>query len=343
MEITNHTPLTPFLFSSQDPQGRDFGVILFRGTFELRDRCPLELVRGPAEIIYSDTYYGEPTHTSLRREGDLSPYKPRADIHILATAMAPAGRPASSWHVEARVGALGKTLRVTGPRRWVHRAIGGWRLSAPEPCMEVPLRYEYAYGGTFRREGRESAVCEENPVGMGFVRLADLRSGEEVPAPRIESTDKPIGELGHSHKPEGMGPLAPAWLPRRAYAGTFDERWREGPQPRLPADFDYAFYNSAHPDLIYPAFLLGDEEIYLENLHARGRLTTRLPGLELGILVYFKEGGAGVVPTWIDTLVIDTHEMRVHVTWRACYSKRRTISAMVARARFRVRPEYAHG
>jgi hypothetical protein len=343
MEVTNHTPLTPFLFSSQDPQGRDFGVILFKGTFQIQDRGPLELIRGPAEIVYSDAYYSEPNSSSMRREGDLSPYKPRTDIHVLATATAPGDRPVASWNVELRVGTLTKTLRVTGPRHWYHRALGGWRLSAPEPCTEVPLRYEYAYGGTLRRDDSESEVLEENPVGMGFTRPSLLRIGEEISAPRIESPAEPISELGKRYKPEGMSPLAPAWLPRRAHAGTFDDRWRQGPQPQLPADFNYAFYNSAHPDLIYPRYLFGDEDISFENLHRGKPISTRLPGLEVGILVYFKEGGAGVAPIWLDTLVLDAQQQRVHLTWRACYSKRRPIASMVAHARFRVRPEGLRG
>ena len=41
--------------------------------------------------------------------------------------------------------------------------------------------------------------------------------------------------------------MAPHWLPRRAWAGTYDDAWRISRAPYLPADFDARFFQLYSP------------------------------------------------------------------------------------------------
>ena len=115
-----------------------------------------------------------------------------------------------------------------------------------------------------------------------------------------------------------------------AFAGTYDQAWREERWPRAPRDFDYRFHNSAHPDLVYPGYLRGNEEVVLENLHPDGQLAFSLPGYALGLIALLETGSRAVVPMLLDTLMIDVPEMRLYLTWRGVFSKRRPIQALEA-------------
>jgi hypothetical protein len=57
---------------------------------------------------------------------------------------------------------------------------------------------------------------------------------------------------------------------RQQYAGTYDEAWKQHRHPQLPKDFDYRFYQTAHPKLIYPGHLRGDEMVQIVNMTPGG-------------------------------------------------------------------------
>ena len=68
--------------------------------------------------------------------------------------------------------------------------------------------------------------------------------------------------------------VARPWTSRLKYAGTYDDAWlhatREDVAAGRPADyardFDPRFFQCAHPGLILPDYLEGDEEIVLTGL-----------------------------------------------------------------------------
>ncbi|WP_319518211.1 DUF2169 domain-containing protein [uncultured Martelella sp.] len=81
-------------------------------------------------------------------------------------------------------------------------------------------------------------------------------------------------------QPQGFAPVTPVWRFRQQYAGTYDESWLETRHPFLPFDFDYRFYNCAHPDMIFSPFLKGGERVELVNLHPeQKRIVLKLPTL----------------------------------------------------------------
>src|SRR5204863_10006220 len=121
--ILNHTPFMPLLFESQDVEDRRHHVIVLKGTYEIQSGQPLKLAPEPRPLTMADEYYGDPTKSSLKRESDLAPFKPRGDVHFTyPVAFAPGGKPSPRWQVQVRIGPVQKALQVTGPRQWVRKS-----------------------------------------------------------------------------------------------------------------------------------------------------------------------------------------------------------------------------
>jgi hypothetical protein len=316
MEIHNYTPFMPMVFESQDVDDRHFHVVLLKGTFEIINGQPLKLAPEPQPLTMADEYYGDPTCSSVKRESDLAPFKPHTDVHFInPMAFAPGGKPSPRWLVKAHVGPVEKTLQVTGPRQWVRKFVAGWKLAEPEPVTEVPLRYENAFGGVWQHKD-EHGVWEENPIGRGFVNPKYLDSNQPVPAPQIESPNEPIAELGKTYRPQGLGPLARAWQPRRGMAGTFDKDWLEKRWPALPRDFSFAHYNSAHPDLIAREYFRGDEPVALEGMSPQGTLAFCLPRHVVFLALGLAKGGVLPAAMPLDTVEIDAGRRQCSLVWR---------------------------
>src|SRR5262245_40501293 len=203
----------PLVFESQDVDDRPFHVVVLKGTYKITNGRSLELAPEPRPLTMADEYYGDPTGSSLKRESDLAPHKPRGDVHFTdPVAFAPGGTPSPRWPVKVQVGPVEKALQVTGPRQWVRKFAAGWKLTEPEPVTEVRLRYENAFGGAWKHKD-EYGVWEENPLGKGFVNPRYLDARQPVPAPQVEAPGEPVTELGKTYKPQGLGPLARAWQP----------------------------------------------------------------------------------------------------------------------------------
>ena len=79
-------------------------------------------------VVIGDEHHGPPADGELRFETDLLIGKPRADVHVIGSAHAAGGEPATDWTVGLRVGELSKALHVTGPRFW-ERSASGHRLT----------------------------------------------------------------------------------------------------------------------------------------------------------------------------------------------------------------------
>lgn len=332
MLFRNYTPFPPLQFESRDEQRRDFGVVVLRGTFRIVAGEALRPIPEQAPLVMADQYFGEPINSSLHFESNLAPYKPRTDIHVIATAHAPGGRPAASWLVSVEVGSLRKELRVTGPRSWKPEPVGGWSLTDPLPVLQVPIRYESAYGGRWV-DGERGEACESNPAGVGFYNRALLERDRPIPAPQIVPVGTTSLKLGEAVATEGLGPIAPAWLPRRSKAGTFNVVWEKTRWPDLPEDFSFEFYNSAAPGLVYPGFVKGDESVTLVNLSRGGTLAFRLPGFELAQLLRFEDGQIVPAPIVLDSIHLEVEESRAYLTWRGIFPLTKPLRVLEVRMR----------
>jgi hypothetical protein len=148
--------------------------------------------------------------------------------------------------------------------------------------------------------------------------VRNVDRSREVPAPQILSVDGRVPVFGEAYPVEGLSAIAKPWQPRRGRAGTFDDAWKAQERPTLPGDFDVAYWNAAHPDLICDGFLRGDEEVALENLHPEhARLAFTLPALVVAAAIVDRDGYRYGSLARLDTLLIDAEHMRVEITWRA--------------------------
>jgi hypothetical protein len=338
-KVENCSPFPHFAFVKTGPDGSDFHVLAVRATFDWVHDGVLTIAPEQAPVIIADQYESpsvttgadppspaRPEDSPLRLESDLLLGKPRADVLVIGHAHAPSGEPAPDWTVGLRVGKLSKSLRVTGPRFWERGAFGS-RLTPPRPALRVPLSYRLAYGGT-RRRGDDKDVFQENPVGVGY---EGRFSFEEplVPAPQIESPDAPIRALSERHTPEGLGPIARWWMPRRARTGALTREFVRQNPGRMPDDFNWEYYNSAPPSLMYEGFLEGNEHIGTVGLFPEGRSATKLPGYVPLVIASSPLTGLMPLAPKLDTLVIDTDARRVHVTWRLTMPELLSVRSLV--------------
>jgi len=324
VKLTNYTPFPSLCFESRRRDDTPFRVIVARMTLDLQGSRALRLSRVQRPLNFTDLHWGEPGCSSVREESDLAPFKPRTDVVVVGTARSLGAVALPAWEVKVRVGQTEKHLRVTGPRWWVRDGEGRFKLTDPEPCTEVPLRYEHALGGP---------TSAENPLGVGLYDGGSLADKDRVPAPRIESDAAPVREWGKALLPEGFGVYGRAWQPRLAFAGTYDDAWLERTWPRYPEDFNFGYWNGAHPDLVVP-YLKGDEEVELVGFHVEGAFRFRLPGHYVFVLLRYGGGFALPHPMWCDTLIIDTEVARVSMVYRLGVPLEPAVSRAEIRMRF---------
>lgn len=204
-----------------------------------------------------------------------------------------------------------------------------WQLSSITPTTAVPLTYEYAYGGEVSTSKDEQTAYSYNPIGRGLLSDYLLETEQAVTAPQIAL----LGEFAAARPFEpmtvcGVGPIQKSWLPRLALAGTFDEAWLRQRHPRMPADYDFAYWNAAPIPLQTSSYLKGDETIRLQGFrHDPQPYTFQLPGMALGIKV---KRGASIETTEhmlnLDTVHCDVadNDQTKHtlaLTWRIILSE----------------------
>jgi len=329
MSVDNRTPFPALAFRQYNLAGDLLGVVVARGTFKLANGGPLVLDDTQQPLVMSDVYDGDPHETPQMACTDLAPFKPGTDATFIGAAFAPGGVAAPSWTCGLKVGPVQKRLRVHGSRVWraktrktwrglVDRekedALDSWELTSGESTTYVPIDWRFAFGG--RLDGGET--FERNPVGIGLVDERQFREKPEWPAPQIEDADAPIRSPGDRPAPAGLGPLSPFWEDRIRKAGTYDDAWLNERHPLLPRDFDFSFWQAAHPDLVANPWLQGDEHFELDHLlPGIGMFHGRLPGLRLQIEI---DRGTGPArgPMVLDGVHFDMRPGvgRVFLTWR---------------------------
>lgn len=331
-EVRNHTRLPAQYFQMVDVGDEVFHVVVLRSTYTMYQADAeghLLLADEQTELVDADEYYGEVNLTSVVQESDYAPFKPRCDILFAhAVAYAPQGKPAERIAVGVRIGDWEKSLQATGPRA-ITQGVLGWNVGDPEPVAAVPIRYEYAWGGTCQwplqlAEGAEPELLERderNPIGAGFIgkRWVKNVNAHRFKAPQLE----PLGCAFEGRDVDarefpvvGLGPVGRWWLPRRLTAGTYDDAWKATRWPGLPGDFDFRYWNAAPEDqqIDYP---VGGEQVAMVGLHPGGEMRFRLPKPDTKLLLHLAGGLPLFKPFNIDTLLFDLKAMQLIVVQRA--------------------------
>jgi hypothetical protein len=112
-----------------------------------------------------------------------------------------------------------------------------------------------------------------------------------------------------------FGPVGRGWEQRIKYAGTYDQDWIDNTFPFLPADFNDAYYQVAPLDQQI-AFPGGGEEVVLVNLTSEGRLSFKLPAIEVPVVFFRKKGERHETRAVLDTIIIEPDKRVFSLTWR---------------------------
>jgi len=313
LQVHNHTPFAASLTVFPCPQGVETAYAVVKATFRFTQDGLMPQV--PAlPLLAADVYLAEPDRSSLRAAGEIALLKTATDVLLSGTAVAPAPDTRVA-DVGLLVGPVRRVLRVFGERRWT-RGLLGWHLTDPEPWQQLALSWELAYGGVAPLQPGQAVPAYEprNPVGLGYLAPGqEPLEGQRLP--RIEDAAQPIASPDDRPVPAGLGPIAPTWMPRRQYAGTYDEAWMAGRAPYLPLDFDPRYFQVAPPELVAPGFLQGGESVRLLGFNPHLPTAFALPQCGLQVQFHFRGREVAGQPQ-LETVLIEPDAARLQMLWR---------------------------
>lgn len=310
MPIRNASPHAAAESVARDARGCVQIVVSVKAAFRW-DR-EVFVGRPPEPLREADAFAGDPCASALAFPAEVGPPKPLVDV-LLAGALTFA-EPTSECEVTLAVGRrLRKTVRVWGPRRWTADLAGRIGPSRPERTTRVPIDWALSFGGT---DPADPALVERrNPVGSGIARLPDALLGHAVP--QFEDPQRPIQRAGEAETPIGFGAIAPHWQPRIAFAGTYDEQWRNNRSPLPPEDFDPRFFNCAPPDQQLPSYEAGEELLLAGD---RTPLLTRLALPAFAVPITFVTATAVLErEARVDTILVEPEARTLTLIARAAF------------------------
>jgi hypothetical protein len=310
LQLSNKSPFKPAIAVFPDPRGVDTLYVAIKATFDLNPTPAI--AEAQVDPVVADVYWADPNASSLRYPSDIHLTKPVTDVVMISRAWPPGGQRVAQMDVRFSVAEKQKVLRVFGNRVRTDSSI-----TYPVPFESMPIVYEYAFGGIHEVDPATGEVLGEgrNPIGKGFRGKRKDREMQGMLLPNVEDPRCLVTEVGDKAVPAGFAPVAPAWLPRRDYAGTYDEAWQTGRAPYLPVDFDPRFFCIAPPDFNFGRYLVGGEPVQLDNLHRNGPLAFTLPQCRLQAAVRVA-GKTETPPLNLETVLIEPEKNRLCLTWR---------------------------
>jgi len=331
MDLINDEGLSSITFRQMRAgTGEMMGVIAVRGTFHIYPGHPLIFAEPQDPIQLEDRYLGDPHNTPLIRCSDLVPHKPKADLTLIGWAAKPRHYDQNTWRCGLVFDGNTHAFEICGNREWQYEddqygeepgQNGKWALSEPDESVAVKLSWENTYGGVFPtdQDGGIDAV-RENPIGCGFLHPEFTPKSKPVRAPNILRPHDQLPEDGDYYEPYGCAPIPPWWRQRQQYTGTYDQAWLDEVHPRLPADFDYHFYQCAPAHMIYPSYFKGGEAVSLIHLrHDFPQIEFTLPEYRPFARIRRITNEVVDLKLNLDGCHIDLteHPAKVFLTWRA--------------------------
>lgn len=213
---------------------------------------------------------------------DIGMPKPQGEVLVYGNYYAPGEKPVTADTVRLTVGTIDKKISVIGNRYW--RTL--LTPTAPEPFKYLPLRYNYAFGGS---------KYARNPLGKGLDEV-DVLGEMRLPMPNIEDPDRLITSTDDRPLPAGFSSYNPSWEQRVKMMGTYDENWKNNHFPDYAPDLDWRHFNAAPADQWISDFWHGNESFSLENMHQTQTLQTgKLPGFRARCFVERQSTDAALI------------------------------------------------
>ncbi|MBK8259656.1 MAG: DUF2169 domain-containing protein [Polyangiaceae bacterium] len=312
MSLVNATRYFANALPFTAPNGQRVVVTLVKATFERNRAGEFVLAAKPSPVRLGEELWDDNSpHGSVRYPSDLSCEKTGTDIVVVGSAISP--KPVTRLDLMVRVGAHEAPLVVFGPRVF-YKSPRGVAVGPPARFEEVPVVYEHAYGGMAADFG---CADERNPAGRGVAhKITDLI---DTPAPQIEHPAFPHELATDDHPPAGYGAMRTHWLPRRSFAGTFDDTWRETRMPLLPVDYNPLFENVAHPSLQLSESPPAGTPISILGMSTAGPFQCEIPDLKL-VIHALRNGSKETVRPQIDLILIEPERGRVELLARAVWT-----------------------
>jgi len=309
LQLENKTPFEANLAMFPNEHAIDTLYVLVKATFNINKILTLSDVQ--ISPNFADEYWTEPGKSSIKYASDYHTGKASSDIVMIGHAIAPIKYETRQLDVALRVGEVSKKIRVFGNRQWKNG-----QITQAEPFKTMALVYEKAFGGVQIQDGEIKKLDQRNPVGRGFSGGRSVEEMNGVPLPNLENPDELITHHEQQPFPACFGISSPQWLPRSAHAGNYDKQWESQRAPYLPEDFNKRFCNSAHPDLIYPDFLSGGEQVEITNMHPNGNIKFNIP--KVNVVSDVTISNTSIKPNFnLETLIIEPNQLRFSMVWRA--------------------------
>src|SRR5690554_6498104 len=302
-----------------DKHGKRYMVALAKATYDFPtdDFTEPRLAKKQLPILSADVFEGEPGLSAAFFECEYGLRKKQCDVILKATAYARNHKPTKELLVGFRVGQCTKKIQIVGNRQW--QGLLSLSPSRPEPFTEMPITYSRAFGGSRPPMGKkdEGIFYPQNPIGCGYAKGKYQAALKNTPVPNLEHPNKPVKHCDGDYPPMSFGPIGRSWQPRLAFAGTYDEKWKEETFPLLPADFDETFMQVAPTDQQIP-FPVGGEPVVLVNLHpTKDSIVFALPNLDLPMVALTKNRTQHRLEPVVDCITIDADKQQLSILWRA--------------------------
>jgi hypothetical protein len=298
MQISSNTTAMHADLSVQvDKHGRDHCVVVIKGTYVTESSGALRLSAQQRPVIQTDEYYGEPDVSALAYESDFALHKPATDVIVVGKAVTPDREAVTELPVALEVDGRVKHLLVIGERRWVRTGFPSRLIPTPPiPFVEMPLRFDRGLG--------------------------DPEEGAALP--NIEDPRNRVTSSRNRPAPVGFGCVGRNWPPRLAFAGTYDEQWRDTCCPFLPADFDDRYFQCAPTDQQFPYFR-GGELIRCVHMSEQPVVQYRVPEQRVPVRFRFVQGEVERIAR-LDTIILEPHRHEVALVWRASVPLRKKLA-----------------
>ncbi|MBN2716915.1 MAG: DUF2169 domain-containing protein [Deltaproteobacteria bacterium] len=282
--------------------------IVLKGAFTIGQYGKCAIANKQPDIVFADEYWGEPGHSAVKYESDVSLRRPYTDLIVNGYAYAPDNRPVTkmdvSLHYQSK---LLKSLTVFGDRFWDESISLG--KTSPEPFVKMPITYDRAFGGSDDK-GSEP----RNRSGAGY-NSSIVRDFVNRQLPNIEDPFNLITTRRSRPQPMGLGIVAKNWEPRLSYAGTYDDAWQANEFPLLPKDFDLRFNQCTSQDQ-WIKRPVGGEIVDIFGMTMSGILRVSIPPCDIGLSLVYSDKKEDKNME-LDSILFEPSEERVILTWSA--------------------------
>lgn len=326
IQIQPHSFYQLDLTSDWTAQGEAATILIGKASYKYDLSGQVEPLEESEPLSQSYEYpEDDPEHHAPHCFRETVPFKRGSEIVIFATAYCTAPRP--GFNVEATLRTENgiqwqKRLSVMGARTWKSTLFGA-TFTDPDPITELPIRYEYAYGG--RNDKQENDAYSANPVGRGYLGVGLKKTDESsTPLPQVEHPQNLIKKPSEKPAPQGFCPIPSHWHPRKDAFKSLDEGKAAARQYPFSESLPDTAYHSAPRDQWFDRPLHGKAQLTLTGLtkdlpeHQPLKIHWTIPSLAL---LWKTRSVEEPMTLQADTLIVDTQNRRLHLLYRHAFTR----------------------